>query len=74
MQVKEAVEMLKIQNQIRPMLQVYGGIQIFSLNTEKGLRFQLYNQAGRTVFTDVDQLPMRKLLQLNDKHCGENQT
>jgi len=71
MQVKEAVEMLKIQNQIRPMLQVYGGIQIFSLNTEKGLRFQVFNQAGRTTFSDVDQLPMKKLLQLDQKP-GEN--
>jgi len=71
MQVKEAVEMLKIQNQIRPILQVYGGIQIFSLNTERGLRFQVYNQAGRTVFTDIDQLPMKKLMQLDQKE-GEN--
>jgi len=71
MQVKEAVEMLKIQNQIRPMLQVYGGIQIFSLNNEKGMRFQVYNQSGRTTFSDVDQLPMKKLMQLDQKE-GEN--
>jgi len=70
-QVKEAVEMLKIQNQIRPILQVYGGIEIFSLNNEKGMRFQLYNQSGRTVFTDIDQLPMKKLMQLDQKE-GEN--
>jgi len=70
-QVKEAVEMLKIQNQIRPILQVYGGIEIFSLNNEKGMRFQLYNQSGRTVFIDIDQLPMKKLMQLDQKE-GEN--
>ena len=67
MQQQEAERMKQIQEQIKPMFSVYGAIEIYSLNIEKGVRFRLYNQAGRIVFDDVDQLPMKKLLQLDDK-------
>ena len=71
MQQQEAERMKQIQEQIKPMFSVYGAITIYSLNIEKGVRFQIYNGSGRTIFTDPEQLPMKKLLQLDDKP-GEN--
>jgi len=41
------------------------------LNREKGLRFEVWNGSGRKVFTDVDQLPMRKLDQISQKEGEE---
>jgi len=70
MQQQEAERMKQIQEQIKPILSVYGAIEIYSLNIEKGVRFRLYNGSGRTVFDDVEQIPL-KLLRLDDKP-GEN--
>ena len=66
-QEREAEQMKQIQKQIKPLLDLYGAIEIHSLNREKGMVFKVYNYAGRTVFTDVDQLPMRKLMQIDSK-------
>ena len=71
MQQQEAERMKQIQEQIKPILSVYGAIEIYSLNIEKGVRFRLYNGSGRTVFDDVEQIPVLKLLRLDDKP-GEN--
>jgi len=71
MQQQEAERMKQIQEQIKPILSVYGAIEIYSLNIEKGVRFRLYNGSGRTVFDDVEQIPVIKLMQLDDKP-GEN--
>jgi len=60
-----------IQEQIRPLLQIYGAIKLYALNREKGLRFEVWNGSGRKVFTDVDQLPMRKLDQISQKEGEE---
>jgi len=56
---------------IQPLLQIYGAIKLFALNREKGLRFEVWNGSGRKVFTDVDQLPMRKLDQISQKEGEE---
>jgi len=61
----------EILKQIKPMIDIYGAITIYSLNTEKGVRFQLHNGSGRTVFDNVEQIPVLKLMQLDDKP-GEN--
>jgi len=61
----------EILKQIKPMIDIYGAITIYSLNTEKGMRFQLHNGSGRTVFDNVEQIPVLKLMQLDDKP-GEN--
>ena len=60
-----------IQAQIQPVLEMYGAVRIFALNREKGLRFEVWNGSGRKVFTDVDQLPMRKLDQISQKEGEE---
>lgn len=59
--------MKQIQEQIKPLIDLYGSIEIRSLNREKGMVFTVYSNTGRTVFTDVDQLPMRKLMQIDSK-------
>jgi len=66
-QKQNAKRMMQIQNQIKPILDVYGSIEIFSLLRDQGKLFKIWNGTGRTVFDDVDQLPMKKLLQLDDK-------
>jgi len=71
MQQQEAERMKQIQEQIKPLFDLYGAIEIHSLNREKGMVFKVYNNAGRTVFTSVDQLPMKKLLQIDNK-AGEH--
>jgi len=66
-----AAKYRNIQEQIQPLLQIYGAIKLFALNREKGLRFEVWNGSGRKVFTDVDQLPMRKLDQISQKEGEE---
>lgn len=60
-----------IQEEIQPLLKMYGAIRIFALNREKGLRFEVWNASGRKVFSDVDQLPMRKLDQISRREGEE---
>jgi len=60
-----------IQAQIQPLLEMYGAVRIYALNREKGIRFEVWNGSGRKVFTDVDQLPMRKLDQISQKEGEE---
>mgnify|MGYP001198673140 CR=1 FL=1 len=64
-QEREAKQMKQIQEQIKPLIDLYGAIEIFSISSKKGLTHSIYNGTGRTVFTNVDQLPMRKLIQLD---------
>jgi len=60
-----------IQAQIQPLLEMYGAVRIYTLNREKSIRFEVWNGSGRKVFTDVDQLPMRKLDQISQKEGEE---
>jgi len=60
-----------IQAQIQPLLEMYGAVRIYALNREKSIRFEVWNGSGRKVFTDVDQLPMRKLDQISQKEGEE---
>jgi len=45
-----AAKYRNIQEQIQPLLQIYGAIKLFALNREKGLRFEVWNGSGRKVF------------------------
>jgi len=70
-QDKIARKYRNIQEQIRPLLQIYGAIKLFALNREKGLRFEVWNGSGRKVFTDVEQIPVKKLVQISEKEGEE---
>jgi len=70
-QDKIARKYRNIQEQIRPLLQIYGAIKLFALNREKGLRFEVWNGSGRKVFTDVEQIPVKKLVQISKKEGEE---
>lgn len=70
-QAEIAEKYRNIQAQIQPLLEMYGAVRIYALNREKGLRFEVWNGTGRKVFTDVDQLPMKKLDQIIQKEGEE---
>lgn len=70
-QAEIAARYRNIQAQIQPLLEMYGAVRIYALNREKGLRFEVWNGSGRKVFTDVDQLPMKKLEQITQKEGEE---
>lgn len=53
--------------QIEKVLKVYKKIRIYSLNKEKGMRFVIHNGAGTTEFTKLEQIPIRKLNQVDAK-------
>lgn len=70
-QAEIAAKYRNIQAQIQPLLEMYGAVRIYALNREKGLRFEVWNGSGRKVFTDADQLPMKKLEQITRKEGEE---
>lgn len=61
----------EILNQIEKILKLYGSIRIYSLNREKGIRFVVRNVEKQEVFTDIHQIPIKKLVQISEKEGEE---
>jgi len=61
----------EILNQIEKVLKLYGSIRIYSLNREKGIRFAVRNVEKQEVFTDIHQIPIKKLVQISEKEGEE---
>lgn len=61
----------EILNQIEKVLKLYGSIRIYSLNREKGIRFVVRNVEKQEVFTDIHQIPIKKLVQISEKEGEE---
>jgi len=68
---KKAEELQNILNQIEQVLQLYGSIRIFALNRNKGIRFAVRNALKQEVFTSIDQIPIKKLVQIAEKEGEE---
>ena len=68
-QRERAQSVQEIREQIQQILDLYGSIELYSLNYKKG-KFQLYLH-GKRAFSDVDDLPWKKIQQLQQKE-GEN--
>ena len=68
---KKAEELQGILNQIEAILKLYGSIKIFALNRNKGIRFTVRNALKQEVFTSIDQIPIKKLVQIAEKEGEE---
>jgi len=68
-QRERAQSVQEIREQIQQILDLYGSIELYSLNYRKG-KFQLYSH-GKRAFSDVDDLPWKKIQELQQKE-GEN--
>ena len=69
---ERAKQIEEILAQIEKVLKLYGsGIRIYSLNREKGIRFAVRNVEKQEVFTDIHQIPIKKLVQISEKEGEE---
>ena len=68
---ERAKQIEEILAQIEKVLKLYGSIRIYSLNREKGIRFAVRNVEKQEVFTDIHQIPIKKLVQISEKEGEE---
>ena len=70
---ERAKQIEEILAQIEKVVKLYGsgGIRIYSLNREKGIRFAVRNVEKQEVFTDIHQIPIKKLVQISEKEGEE---
>ena len=62
---------MTIEEQIEPILRLYGQIKIFALNRQKGIRFSFWNESKQEVFSKIEQVPIAKIKRTSEKE-GED--